>query len=123
MISLLCTKKHELIVLKTFALCMLTAIAVVGCGYLRRHQAPTIVNTPEQFLSAPTAMFVDEPWWPVFQDTTLSKLIEQALVTSPTMDIAVARLEQLQAVNRYAASTMFPSVSTSGGVQTGGGQN
>ncbi len=110
---------QELIALRTCALCLLMAIAVMGCGYLRRHQAPTIVDTPEQFLSAPTAMFVDEPWWPVFQDTTLSRLIEQAFVTSPTMDIAVARLEQLQAVNRYAASTMFPSVSTSGSVQTG----
>jgi NodT family efflux transporter outer membrane factor (OMF) lipoprotein len=80
---------------------------------------PIIATIPEQFLSAPAAAFVDEPWWPIFQDSTLTRLIDEALASSPTMEIALARMEQLQAAYRYVAASLFPSVSTSSAVHSG----
>jgi NodT family efflux transporter outer membrane factor (OMF) lipoprotein len=97
----------------------LFAVLLSGCVYLRRHETPVIANTPPDYLSAPVATFIDEPWWPAFQDSTLTRLIEDALASSPTMDIALARMEQLQAAYRYVAASRLPSVSTSGTVHTG----
>jgi outer membrane protein, multidrug efflux system len=100
--------------LKITILLLWSAVLLTGCGYLQRHQAPNIANIPDHFLSTSTAAFVDDPWWPAFQDTTLSRLIEEALTSSPTMEIALARMDQLQAAKRYATSSQFPSISVSG---------
>lgn len=105
--------------LRLFVFILLCAMVWTGCAQMHRHLTPDIAAVPEQFLSAPAAAFVDEPWWPVFQDSTLDRLIEEALASSPTMVIAVARMEQLQAAYRYVAASIFPTLSTSSSIRSG----
>lgn len=54
-------------------------------------------------------------WWTRFNDPTLTKLIEQAERTSPTMEQAAARLRQARAAAGSADSQLLPSVNTSAG--------
>jgi NodT family efflux transporter outer membrane factor (OMF) lipoprotein len=108
--------------LRTIPLLLWSAIVLAGCAHLKRHQAPLIADLPKQFVSAPTVAFVDVPWWPVFQDAALSSLIEEALASSPTMEIALARLEQYQSAYYNVSASLFPTVSTSGAVQSGAQQ-
>ncbi|MDR0770689.1 MAG: efflux transporter outer membrane subunit [Burkholderiales bacterium] len=52
-----------------------------------------------------------EPWWSLFQNTELNRLIEQALANSPTLAEAEARLRQAQ--EEYAAragTSRYPAV-------------
>lgn len=52
-------------------------------------------------------------WWTRFNDSTLTKLIEQAERTSPTMEQAAARLRQARAAASTADSQLLPSVNAS----------
>jgi NodT family efflux transporter outer membrane factor (OMF) lipoprotein len=49
-------------------------------------------------------------WWTAFDDTTLLSLLERADEGSPTLEAAVARVEQSRALRAYAAGEKVPNV-------------
>jgi len=56
-------------------------------------------------------------WWVRFQDPTLNKLIEIALLDSPTMQTAEARVRESEYMAKGAASLLWPSLDLSGYLQ------
>lgn len=55
-------------------------------------------------------------WWTGFSDSTLTTLIDTALVNNLDLVSARARLEELQAQYQIARSPLFPSVNASGSI-------
>ena len=76
------------------------------------------VETPEDFRgrlgSAEAASFADLPWWEVFGDPALQRLVGQALVGNHNLQGAVAKVEQARALVGVAASSLYPQVGYEG---------
>ncbi|MEO8923703.1 MAG: efflux transporter outer membrane subunit [Caldimonas sp.] len=91
----------------------LVAGCVAGPNYVRpavdtplawKLEAPWQAATPED--AAPKG-----PWWERFGDARLDALQRQALVQSPTLAVAGARLEQARAVVRATSASLLPNAS------------
>lgn len=93
------------------------AVLVAGCAVGPTYQAPPmhVAVQPGWTTQLPHAGNPAElsTWWTRFNDSTLTKLIEQAEKTSPTMEQAAARLRQARAAAGSADSQLLPSVNAS----------
>lgn len=99
-------------------LCFLAAGCALGPDY--RRPATT---APENFRSAPTAAerasIADLPWWRIFPDETLQRLIAQALAGNYDLRAAVTRVEQARQIAAGARGRFFPQVAYDGGISRG----
>lgn len=90
-------------------LLLATTACNVGPDYTRPDTKP-----PEAFRdTAKTedpASFADSPWWEVFQDPALQGLIEEALKSAPSLQIATSRVEESRARNRISKADYWPQV-------------
>jgi outer membrane protein, multidrug efflux system len=94
-----------------------------GCAVGPNYKRPPI-NTPETFrgeTEASTNSFANLPWWQVFHDDTLQKLIRIALTNNYDLRIAVTRVEQARAMAAEARSEFYPQLNYEGAA--GRGQN
>ena len=78
-----------------------------------KNQTPTdkpLTECPESSMvfNVPLA-----PWWTVFNDEILNELEEKAIKQSPTIQNAVAKLEELQALYGVIRSEQFPQLNLS----------
>lgn len=95
--------------------CLLIAlpVAIAGCTVGPQYSKPE-VYIPETFREAPPpvdpASFADLPWWSVFNDPALQKLVTQALANNYDIQIAVARIEKARAAVGVAQSEGKPQV-------------
>lgn len=64
-------------------------------------------------MSKPAAIAGDN-WWKVFNDTQLTKLIDEARATYPGLKSTMARVEQARAAVRMARSGLLPRVTATG---------
>lgn len=55
------------------------------------------------------------PWWEIFGDGELNRLEQQALAQSPSLQLAVARLEQAKATVTVASAGLYPQLGLIGG--------
>ena len=76
---------------------LLTAALLAGCAAPATRQAVTPVSAPALGLTGAPAPVVDAQWWRAFGDPQLDRLVDDALAGSPTLDQALARIEQAQA--------------------------
>lgn len=88
------------------------ALALAGCAigpdYVR-PASPLPANYGEiPAASASTA--VDTRWWALFADPTLNELIELALKNNNDLRLAVARVEQADALGREAGAAFLPEI-------------
>jgi multidrug efflux system outer membrane protein len=85
----------------------------VGPDYKRPQ-----VNAPETFRShlgpSEAASLADQPWWTVFKDKVLQRLVVTALTHNYDLQLAAARVEQARALVGVAASSLYPQVSYQG---------
>ena len=85
-----------------------------GCSFAPGPRLPaTVAELPEAYeAEAPTADAAHEPrdWWRAFDDATLDRLIETALVANLDLHEAVARLEELRHRYRIARAPLFPAL-------------
>jgi multidrug efflux system outer membrane protein len=76
------------------------------------------VEMPDEFRgqlgAAEAASFADLPWWEVFGDAALQRLVRQALVGNYNLQGAVANVEQARAQVGVAASSLFPQAGYEG---------
>lgn len=56
-------------------------------------------------------------WWQGYRDPLLSRLIDQAVVDSPTLDQALARVDAARALARSEGSRLLPQVDGNGNVR------
>ena len=101
------------LMLVTLSALMLSA-CMVGPNYHRPIvQTPTSFRAPEQIqkTETQTTSFADLPWWEVFHDPELQKLIRTALKQNYDLQLAVERVNAARAEVGIVRSNEFPMVS------------
>jgi multidrug efflux system outer membrane protein len=92
------------------ALVMLLA----GCGLAGpNYQRPPPglpVSYPEPASGPAAPLAVPSDWWRLYRDATLDRLVSSGLEKNTDIRIAVARIEEAEAVLREANATFFPLV-------------
>ncbi|HEX7971234.1 MAG TPA: efflux transporter outer membrane subunit [Thiobacillus sp.] len=97
---------------------VLTGCATVGPDY--RTPMPAVpagwnridaAASPVIFAAVPGDL---SPWWQRLNDPLLSQLVDEALLASPDLHLAQARLREARARREVAAAGRFPSVTASG---------
>jgi len=89
-----------------------SAILLGSCAVGPNYKRPA-VNAPSNFrdaTEAATNTVADLPWWQVFQDETLQGLIRTALTNNYDLRIAIARVEQAQAIALQSRLAFFPQL-------------
>jgi multidrug efflux system outer membrane protein len=95
---------------------------VSGCALGPNYRRPD-VQAPEDFRSALTPAeqnsLADLPWWEIFKDETLQRLIEEALQNNYDLRVAVTRVEQARQIAAQARGQFFPQIAYEGIVARG----
>lgn len=76
-------------------------------------KAPDTLSTTGPPCPEPEAAVADQtfrPWWKIFNDPVLCDLEEQAMRNSPSVQAAIARLEQAYAFYGIELSALFPEI-------------
>ena len=102
-------------------MCRLTpialALALAGCAigpdYVR-PEAPLPASYGEAKAAQNAA--VDARWWALFKDPTLNELVDQALANNANLRLAVARVEQADALAREAGAAYLPQIDGNAGL-------
>lgn len=102
--------RHTLTVV---ALASLTACAnFSGIFSQAKPIAPQAVGLSQEAIPAASPA-LDAQWWKTFGDSQLNTLVDQALANSPSLRVAQARLQRVQAVIESADSATLPQVNAS----------
>src|ERR1039457_5307394 len=83
---------------------------LAGCAVGPNYKRPT-VNAPSTFrgeTEISTTSLANLPWWRIFHDDNLQRLIRTALTNNYDLRIAVTRVEQARAVAAQARAGFFP---------------
>ena len=97
------------------------ALALSGCAigpdYLRpANLLPSLFaeSKPAESVAIAVNPAIDARWWALFDDATLNDLVDQALRNNADLRLAVARVEQADAVAREAGASFFPEIDGAG---------
>jgi multidrug efflux system outer membrane protein len=95
------------------------AVVVAGCAVGPDYHRPPAEVPPAWQPGAPWREAAPQDgalkgdWWRLFQDDTLSRLVERALTGNQDLRVAAARLEQAHAQLSVATADRYPAVSLS----------
>jgi len=101
----------------------LAVVLVSGCAVGPNYERPPL-TVPDQYRDiqgppAPAPSLADQPWWDVFGDPVLKRLIDEALATNYDMRIAAWRVDEFRANAGIARSEFFPQIDIGGGFSRG----
>jgi outer membrane protein, multidrug efflux system len=103
--------------LAPLALCL----TLVGCTLGPNYRRPA-VPAPEAWRAeeavADPASLADLPWWALFEDVELRRLVRAALEANTDLRIAVARVDQARAQLGVTRAAQFPQVDAGASVTT-----
>jgi multidrug efflux system outer membrane protein len=87
---------------------------MVSCKLGPDYERPPLV-TPEKWreLAASEATIANVPWWELFQDEELKRLITTALQENRDLKIAIERIEEARALYGISRSELYPQVDAS----------
>lgn len=92
-----------------------------GCATI--HPAPSLpLDAPQQWANNPDTRRVgalDPQWWVRLGDPVVDRLNDQALTANPTIDEALARVDQARATLDSGRAAQAPRADVSGGVSYG----
>jgi outer membrane protein, multidrug efflux system len=104
---------------RRFLLALVACCAVSGCKVGPNYHRPA-VQTPTEYrqlkdgaqtqIQPQVASYADLPWWQVFQDPELQKLIGTALKQNYDLQLATQRISSARAVVAITRSSLFPQV-------------
>ncbi len=118
--SLTVPRKHGFALLTVLCLVLLTG-CMVGPNFRRPQTSmPSDWTGPTSVLTAQTptdAETVLAQWWTVFDDPTLTSLVERAVGSNLDLKVAEARVRQARASRAIAFSGIGPTVDASGSYQ------
>lgn len=114
--------------LELLAAAILLCSWICGCAVGPNYHRPA-VQTPASFrdlsdkpqVEAQAVSYADLPWWQVFQDPQLQKLIRTALKQNYNLQIATERINAARAQVAVTRSSLFPQVG--GNANFAGGQD
>jgi len=97
----------------------LVSCALLGPNYQRTESKlpetfsePTVAQTESAEVTKPAVI---KQWWTHYQDEKLNELVELALQNNTNIQLAVARIEEADAVLRGVGASLYPDVHLSGG--------
>jgi NodT family efflux transporter outer membrane factor (OMF) lipoprotein len=101
---------------------LMAALLTSACATLPAPTGPRVAKAPDayaatQTLSADAVAWPVDTWWKAYGDAQLDGLVDEALVGSPTLAQAEARLRRAQALASQAKAAQLPSVTANGGVE------
>jgi len=102
--------------LRLTALAAAMAAALAGCAVGPDYKRPDS-TLPAEYKEAPAstaAAPVALDWWKSFNDPQLDALVERSLRDSSDIRIAIARVDQAEAVVRQANAALFPEIDVNG---------
>ena len=82
----------------------------IGEDYTRTEQEIPAVYSQNSSIDSTIA---ELPWWELFKDPVLTKLIDSALVNNKNLKIAIARIEESQAHLDISRSDLYPAINYS----------
>jgi multidrug efflux system outer membrane protein len=99
---------------RRFLVVLALSLAGVSCKLGPDYARPPVV-TPEKWreLAAADASIANVPWWELFQDEELRKLITTALAENRDLKIAIERIEEARALYGISRSQLYPQVDAS----------
>jgi len=101
---------------------LLITVLLSGCAIGPDYLRPK-VKAPETFRGAASPAEVislgDLPWWKIFNDETLQKLVHETLANNYDLLIAISRVEQSRQIAAQARAQFFPQIGYDGSVATG----
>ena len=80
-----------------------------GCAVGPKFKAP-VVETPPEYLGSANDSTEDLLWWKIFNDTTLSRLIDRAVQNNRNVGMALSRVEQARLNLKATQSQYWPSL-------------
>ncbi|HSF71265.1 MAG TPA: efflux transporter outer membrane subunit, partial [Methylotenera sp.] len=91
------------------------ATMLAGCqiwpDYMRpKVSVPAQYSEPVQGQAADANSQVASDWWKLYQDQTLNDLVEKTLQNNTDIKLAVARIEEADAVLREVGAALYPQV-------------
>lgn len=96
-----------------------TAACTVGPDYKRPEPNLPTHYGPESPVEGPESQSVSRTWWKAFANSTLDDLVDKALNNNKDVQIAVARIEEADAVLRQMGAALLPTVEVgAGGART-----
>jgi multidrug efflux system outer membrane protein len=96
---------------------LLLAACALGPDYQRPHDLTPAGYRTADGLPVPattTTLLADMPWWEVFRDPQLQRLIQTALAQNQDLLIATARVEEARAMLGIASADAYPQIGANG---------
>ena len=105
--------------MRRLAASLLGLALVTGCAVGPNYKQPAVA-APDQYREvqgppAPAPSLADQPWWDVFGDPALKKLIDEALENGYDVQLAALRVDEARARAGIARSEFFPQIGYGGG--------
>ena len=91
------------------------AALLVGCAGLNPDYTRPAVDLPQAWRDAPAegVRAQDAPWWKVYGDPVLDRLIEEALANNASVMLALARVDEARAALGATSAEQLPYVTAS----------
>jgi len=93
---------------------LVSGCALVGPDY-QRPDNDLPVQFSEQETAAEADSLITPTWWELYQDPVLNDLVAQARTNNTDIKLAVARIEEADAILREVGTTLFPRVDLNAG--------
>ncbi|MGH8708980.1 MAG: TolC family protein, partial [Burkholderiales bacterium] len=84
-------------------------VLLAGCAVQPDYQRPAL-DLPPAWQEAAPRPASNEPWWRVYGDPALERLIDEGLANNRDLEIAAERVEEARAQWNIAQSALMPSV-------------
>jgi len=101
---------------------MLGVVLVAGCAVGPNYRRPEIDApsvTRGQIEPAEAESLADLPWWDVFEDPVLQRLVTEAIEQNHDLKTAIARVEQARQLVGVARADLLPQIGYQGGAARG----
>lgn len=95
-------------------LALMVSLAASGCALGPDYRRPEVA-LPAPAAQEPADLFLRDRWWEVFDDSTLNRLVDQALERNLDMAQALARVEAARAEAGIAFASRLPAAELSTG--------
>ncbi len=100
---------------------IIAALFISGCQSIWPDYLRPKVEVPAQYAvsneQSTSEIQVTDQWWTLYQDQELNSLIEKALQNNKDIKVAVARVEEADALMREAGAYLLPQVNLDAGAK------
>lgn len=100
---------------RRFLLLGMASLAALSACSTMPSREPTPPDLPAAWQDAPVGAEADlSSWWQRFNDPTLTALVDEALTSGPTIQIAASRIDEARGQSRSTIARYLPELSLTG---------